>query len=333
VTRLRQWLQRLILSLLGRFWSPAKTGTSVQRVLIFEMTRLGDVVSATCLIDPLKRAYPQASLSFIADASYAPLFEGDARLNFIGLPGSGLGFLKAAWGLRKQMHGSDLALFSASPSARNSILCWLSKPGLACGYLFPQAGGLGYDEAQVLDYRSGAERRKDRSGPEDHLVRRAGRLLDLAGLPAENLSPRLFSELQRKERFALLHAGANWAWRRWPFEKFQRLAEALRGRGWQLRLIAPEEKLDLKELKELCAEASLFVGNDSGPMHLAASLGTRCIGLFGPNLESRSGPWPAEKHKTLHEEVPCRPCAQTVCVQPGDWCMDKLSLERVLEAV
>jgi ADP-heptose:LPS heptosyltransferase len=92
--------------------------------------------------------------------------------------------------------------------------------------------------------------------------------------------------------------------------------------------------LSLAQLRDLLGRAALFVGNDSGPMHLAAALGTPCLALFGPNLEERSGPWPlpstpGSPHRTLRVPVPCSPCAQDACLQPGDWCMEKLGLDAV----
>jgi ADP-heptose:LPS heptosyltransferase len=326
-------MQRLALSWLGRFWRPHALPQTPKRVVILEMTRLGDVVAATALIDALALAYPGAALEFVAQEPYAPLFAGDERVVFSGLPGSNLSFLRGAWRLRGRLRGADLALFSASPSARNSFLCWLSRPGLACGFLFPRAGGLGYDEAQRLDYAHGTERRRGSSDKADHLVTRCAKVLALGGIPAKAFSPRLLSPAARVPGRALLHAGANWAWRRWPLENFLELEKKLKERGWEVRLILPHESLELVELRDLLAAASLFVGNDSGPLHLAASLGTPCVGLFGPNLASRSGPWPLERHKVLFEPVPCSPCAQTVCVQPSDWCMAKLRVERVLQAI
>jgi ADP-heptose:LPS heptosyltransferase len=155
------------------------------------------------------------------------------------------------------------------------------------------------------------------------------------------------ADTQRDARKVLLHAGSNWDRRRWPLDRFAALAAGLAGRGWRVTLIpaeaGPQQALDgvrilaapsLPELREELASAALFIGNDSGPLHLAAALGTPCLALFGPNLVERSGPWPlpgpASPHRALWEEVPCRPCSQVRCVQPWDWCMGKLPMERVL---
>lgn len=328
-----QWLLRLRLAWAGRFWKAHPQPGQVKRIMVIEMTRLGDVVAASSMIDPLLSAYPGATLEFVASSDYAPLFEGDARLRFIGLPSGGWSFVAAARAMRERLRDPGLALIVASPAIRNSMLVYHAKPGLAAGFLFPEAGGLSYDQEQPLYFRRGTERRQDVSGRSDHLVERSGRVLKLAGLETQGMEPGLVSSVARDPRLVVLHAGANWAWRRWPMENFVRLESELKAAGWKTRLLGPEEKIGLRDLRDLLASAALFIGNDSGPLHLAASLDTPCVGLFGPNLPSRSGPWPLDRHLTLREEVPCCPCAQTVCVQPWDWCMQKLSVARVLGAV
>ena len=109
--------------------------------------------------------------------------------------------------------------------------------------------------------------------------------------------------------------------------------DTLRLKAQGLNIFVPQT---LESLKKVCAEAQLFIGNDSGPMHLAAALGTPCLGLFGPNLPSHSGPWPLLEdgpHQTIEGHTPCRPCEQIVCHQPHDWCMDKIQVDDVLTRI
>ncbi len=82
----------------------------------------------------------------------------------------------------------------------------------------------------------------------------------------------------------------------------------------------------------LLEKATLFVGSDSGPLHLAALLGTPVVGLFGPSTPALTAP--VVPHGAfLYDAVPCSPCAQTTCVQPEDHCMQRLTPEAVLAAI
>lgn len=349
--RWRQWCGRAALSLAFKAWRPSPAAP-VRRVLVVEMTRLGDLVAATALLAPLRRAYPQAQLGLVADAAYAPLFgaAGPDEPAFQGLPRGGWAFARAAWRLRRGWRDPGLLLVVASPAVRNSLVAWLARPGRACGYLSPRAGGLGYDAAAPLQAVGGGWQAQAEGGA-GHLVQRAGAALAVAGFSLEGLAPALTPTAPRDPRAVLLHAGANWDRRRWPLERFAAVAQALAQRGYRVTLLPAEggplagpvagvtvvEGLGLDGLKALLSEASLYIGNDSGPLHLAAALGTPCLALFGPNLPARSGPWPlpgsaGSPHAVLEEDAPCRPCDQRVCVQPWDWCLGRLGVERVLAA-
>jgi ADP-heptose:LPS heptosyltransferase len=91
----------------------------------------------------------------------------------------------------------------------------------------------------------------------------------------------------------------------------------------------------LAELKALVARSHLFVGGDTGPMHIAATTRTPIVGIYGPTLSVRSAPWrdrsiPAEAVEV--EGLTCRPCEQRVCV-PGDFrCLIGITPEDVVSA-
>lgn len=81
----------------------------------------------------------------------------------------------------------------------------------------------------------------------------------------------------------------------------------------------------------LISICSLFLTNDSGPMHIADSLGVPLVALFGSTDPVRTGPYRQPSH-VLREVVPCAPCFKRVC--PIDFpCMKGLTVERVYGAV
>ena len=111
-------------------------------------------------------------------------------------------------------------------------------------------------------------------------------------------------------RFAIINAGAGWPSKLWPADRFAAVAAHL-GTAWSLPTLvvwAGQSEMDiaqqivagskghartspkttLTELAALSRRASLFIGSDTGPLHLAAAVGTPCVGLYGP--------WPAEVH-------------------------------------
>jgi ADP-heptose:LPS heptosyltransferase len=94
-------------------------------------------------------------------------------------------------------------------------------------------------------------------------------------------------------------------------------------------------EFDLAELRALIGRSRLFIGGDTGPLHIAATTRTPIVGLYGPTLAARSQPWRDPSVPSLAMEVaglPCRPCEQRVCV-PGDFrCLTSIRPEQVIAA-
>ena len=91
----------------------------------------------------------------------------------------------------------------------------------------------------------------------------------------------------------------------------------------------------LAELRVLVARAAVYIGGDSGPVHVASTTSTPIVELLGPTPAERSRPWresrlPAEIVDAGH--LPCRPCNQRRC-EPGDFrCLTGISPDRVIAA-
>ena len=94
-------------------------------------------------------------------------------------------------------------------------------------------------------------------------------------------------------------------------------------------------EFSLAELRALIDRSRLFVGGDTGPLHIAATTATPIVGIYGPTESVRSAPWRDPRVPTEAVELaglPCRPCDQRVC-EPGDFrCLTTLRPEDVLSA-
>jgi len=94
-------------------------------------------------------------------------------------------------------------------------------------------------------------------------------------------------------------------------------------------------QFDIAELRALVVRSRLFVGGDTGPLHVAATTSTPIVGIYGPTLSARSAPWRDPAVPTAAVEprsLPCRPCEQRVC-EPGDFrCLTTLKPEDVISA-
>jgi len=163
----------------------------------------------------------------------------------------------------------------------------------------------------------------------------------------------------------VVHVSAGNPFRRWPEPAFIRLVTGLAAAAPDRRLVlssgpsdraaadriaiaarqalGPEAakrivdcgELNLAELRAVIARSRLFVGGDTGPLHVAATTSTPVVGIYGPTLDARSAPWRDRRIPTAAvyvDHLPCRPCDQRVCA-PGDFrCLTTLQPDTVLAA-
>ena len=165
-------------------------------------------------------------------------------------------------------------------------------------------------------------------------------------------------------RVIVIHVSAGNPFRRWPEASFAVLASDLAAGGerrWVVLAGGPSdheatarvlaaariragragdrivdgEGMSLAELRALMDRAVLFIGGDSGPLHVASTSDVPIVGLYGPTLAARSAPWRPRRVPTASIDVgvlPCRPCDQRVCA-PGDFrCLSGIAATDVHDA-
>lgn len=91
-------------------------------------------------------------------------------------------------------------------------------------------------------------------------------------------------------------------------------------------------RLSQVESAALFAQCSALLTNDSGPMHLAAAVGTRCVAVFGPTSPDRTGPWGA-RHSILRAPCPKAPCRRRTCPLGTGACLSGISASEAVAAV
>ena len=150
----------------------------------------------------------------------------------------------------------------------------------------------------------------------------------------------------------VVNPGARWVTKRWPADRFADLAGRFvqTTRGSVVVVGSGDERdladhvctamhaspvnlvgqTDLKQLGAVLAEADLMVTNDSGPMHMAAALGTSVVAVFTCTSPVRAGPY-GPGHRVVASQVECAASYQRRCTQ-GMRCLDDLGVDRVWAA-
>lgn len=98
------------------------------------------------------------------------------------------------------------------------------------------------------------------------------------------------------------------------------------------RVIDLAGKLTIPQLVDVLKKSSLFIGNDSGPMHIASACETKVIGLFGPTDAERFGPY-GKNCIALRMEKGCPPCSHGNCKFTAYRCIDQISVENVIDTI
>jgi ADP-heptose:LPS heptosyltransferase len=124
--------------------------------------------------------------------------------------------------------------------------------------------------------------------------------------------PRHYPELPatRKEPLAVIHPGASKMERAWHRERFAALGEILETQGFHVEFVTGSPKLSLKAFTDLLKKCALFIGNDSGPLHLAQQCGATVIGIYGPGDPNVTGLRTVSRGEIVYHNFPCSPCRQ-----------------------
>jgi len=322
------------------------------KVLLIRLRRIGDIILTTPAVRALRTALPRAELVYVVEEPYRELVEGNPDIDrVIAVPGksSRRESLAFALALRKE-HFDAVIDFHGGPRA--SFLSLLSGAGLKVGYEIKYRG-LFYD---VRVPRAPKQGRIHSVENHVNLVRALGlEVAEVPGLVLPGGAKDRKVEKSRPDPLWILHVGAGNRFRYWGTDHLVRLVRLL-GEipGARVALIGgPEDKaaaaailekapgtlsyvgaLGLAGTAGLIREAAVFIGPDSGPMHIAAAVGTPIVAWFGPTLPANFAPWkPAGGARIIEKPLDCRPCRQKTCIHGDYRCLQLITPEEVRDEV
>jgi predicted lipopolysaccharide heptosyltransferase III len=350
----------VVVNALGRI----RRSSGPLRILVVKLDHLGDVVLATPALGALREGYPDAAIDVLVHPGSAIVVENNPGVTRVltyrsarfarpgGASVDGMSRLReiarAGYDVVVELRGDGRTLllpFLAGATRRVDRGTVRIRESLR-----RRTRGAGHPpmhevETNLEIVRSllGRERPAERPRVEIH-PDSAARASMLRKLEERGII--------RDGRIVVLHPGAAWRPRAWRPERFGAVADWILGHyDAQVLLVGSEDErgieeavrrsmsrgpvhaltgaLTLDELAALLPGAALFVGNDSGPAHLAAACGTPSIVLFGPQDPRRFGPW-SERTVVLHHPVACHPCRQTVCVLAEDPCVNRNEIADVI---
>ena len=335
----------------------------MRAILIVRLGALGDIVHALPVAAALRERYPDARIDWVVDERHLPLLELVSGLDHrIPLASRSAGPIARIRRLRPTLRAAryDLAV-DVQGLLKSAVVARLSGAARILGFA---RGALREPAARVL-YTETCD-----PGPGRHVVDKNLALAVAAGAAAG--APRFPLEAPASAAldavrtttggrpFAVVNPGAAWPNKRWPPARFGALARALAvGRGLPVVVLwGPEDgalaeavvgaadtdgvrqapATGLGDLAAILGAAALVVSGDTGPLHLAAALGTPVVALHGPTDPARNGPWSAaDVAVSRHGDCVCArrrrcrlatPCLEAITVEMATAAVDR-RLERV----
>jgi lipopolysaccharide heptosyltransferase I len=280
------------------------------RILIVRVSAIGDVIHGIPTLCALREAFPGAFLAWVAEGSSGDVLEGHPALDeLVRVPRRWWKLPREVWRMRNRLREMqfDVAI-DLQCLTKSSVTAWLSGAPRRIG----MAGAYGRELSRWFNNEL-----VEASGA--HVIEQYLSLLRPLGIesPAVKFDlPTRVAEADYVERFlktsglvgrrfAVLNPGAGWPSKIWPAERYGALARHLKdahgvasvaawglkteltlaetivaSSGGSAQLAPPTTML---QLAALCRRAALFVGSDTGPMHLAVAVGTPTISMHGPS--------------------------------------------------
>ncbi len=335
------------------------------KVLIIKLSSIGDVVHTIPSLHALKELYPDATIDWLVEEESHTLLIGHPLIHELRVfkrkrwfkslwSGNGIKeILNLIKNLRNQKY--DLVI-DFQGLFKSGIMAFLSGGKVR----------LGYDKTRELSYLF----LNDRLPPYDPDIHAVDRYLDIVrslgwkGNDKKNYIPITSADKQHVDtllekhgvkergRIVLVSPKARWRTKLWKEDKFATLCDRLIeefgydvimvggksdkdyiGRiisSMKSRAIDVSGQTNLRELAYLMTIALLVICLDSGPMHIAAAVGTKTIALFGPTSTERTGPY-GKNHDVIRKDLQCSPCFSKTCDDTR--CMNDIGVEEVLAAV
>lgn len=323
-------------------------------ILFIRLRLLGDIIFTIPSIQIFKENFPGIKVYYLVEEQFKEIGRLIPGVHQLIVVPRKMG-LKRMWKFRKDMRniGFDTVIdFHSGP--KSAQLTWLTGAKRRIGYQTPN--------------RNWAYNRlTPRNFPDTptHSVYTQAKLLEHLGIAVTVESLPQYPEIDiretpistriknaiKKEKKVVIHVGAGNPFRDWGIENFSALISRLKKQGITVFLIGSGQaerkrgndlshlpgvddftgKLSVAQLFYLISKSDVYIGADSGPLHVASLTAVPLVALYGPNIPEISGPWRKKDVSIIQRPMACRPCTQRKCIYGIIPCMKNITMDEVYE--
>jgi heptosyltransferase III len=328
----------------------------MHNLLIIKLRYIGDVLLATPTVRAIKAARPDVRVTMMVNRGTEDVLSGNPDMDEIVVLDKGS--LAAQWRFIAELRRRRFdTVIDLTDGDRSAFLSWISGAPVRIGFN-DEHRWRGRCYTQVIQPVPGMRHRIDRDLEvlKPINIQAGSKDLQLWLTPEEEDSAdQLLDQLgvQRSQSIVMLQPGARYWFKAWPPERFAELANRLMSQyGCQVLIGGSDQDIDLaqqiqqmaksrpiimaglttiKQFAAIAKKSALFVGSDSGAMHIASAVSTPVVALFGPSSPREWGPrgGPVE---VLYKDLDCRSCFHPTCTRGEQNCMRLITIDEVMMA-
>lgn len=344
----------------------------IKRIIVVDLLYLGDLLFAYPFFEGLRNLFPEARIDLVANSNFSELMRANHNLDHIYSYNKNWTAARSYKFAKKLKINNYQLGINIQGNWRTALLLKLISADQSIGY-GGKGRGLFLDEEVernitshmiefYLDFLSELQQSQllveylNENEIEINKVENAYPVLKVNDINQKSAEIKL-KELGLNNKFIVLNSGGSWKTKRWPEDYFAEIAELLTAKGYKILFVGgPSDtqrvnyiinklknkdmiynlsgKTSLLELAAVLKKAKLVISGDTGPVHVAAAVGTNTAAVFGPSDEEKYAPRGSGKNILIKNiDLDCRPCGEHECPLEHFKCMRELSPEMVLERI
>ena len=323
-------------------------------ILIVRLGALGDIVHAIPAAAALRASLPDARIDWLVESKHRAILDLVTAIDRV-VPLEGRSIRAWTDAVRRARQVRYDVAFDFQGLMKSAVLARASGAARVAGFSIWHLR-----EKTARPFYSDTD---DAAGDEGgHVIQKNLHLLQVVGIdtsrvefPIADVASRVLDQVRDEigpGAFALINPGAAWPNKRWPPSRYGEVAAFLRDVGGLSSVVlwGPGEQAlaaavvatssgaaraapptEMTDLVAFARQASLVVSGDTGPLHIAAAVGTPAVALFGPTNPRRNGPWMPEDLSVSRFEA-CRCHYERKC-HAAAWCLETISVAEVTAAI